>query len=137
MKIYLLSLLAGSIYPLGFAPFNIWPLSLISVILFLHFLEKSIKENLFLIGLFYGLGLCSVGMSWMYVSIHYFGNVDIYVSAIITILFILALALYFGLIGLMYKFLKTSTTVDVLFLFPFSWVFVEIIEVIYLQDFPG
>ena len=100
MKIYLLSLLAGSIYPLGFAPFNIWPLSLISVILFLHFLEKSIKENLFLIGLFYGVGLCSVGMSWMYVSIHYFGYVDIYVSAIITILFILALALYFGLIGL-------------------------------------
>ena len=136
MKIYLLSLLAGSIYPLGFAPFNIWPLSLISVILFLHFLEKSIKENLFLIGLFYGVGLCSVGMSWMYVSIHYFGNVDIYVSAIITILFILALALYFSLIGLIYKFLKTSTTVDVLFLFPFSWVFVEIIRSYLFTGFP-
>ena len=136
MKIYLLSLLAGSIYPLGFAPFNIWPLSLISVILFLHFLENSIKENLFLIGLFYGVGLCSVGISWMYVSIHYYGNFDIYTSVIITILFILALALYFSLLGLIYGFIKTSTTLNVLFLFPFSWVFVEIIRSNLFTGFP-
>ena len=136
MKIYLFSLLAGSIYPLGFAPFNIWPLSLISVILFLHFLESHIKENLFLIGLFYGVGLFSVGISWMYVSIHYYGNFGIYASVIITIFFIFALALYFSFLGLIYGFIKTSTTLNILFLFPFSWVFVEIIRSYLFTGFP-
>ena len=97
MKNYFLTFIAGLIFPFGFAPFDIWPLTIISLSIFLYILERRLSRNSFLLGFVYGLGLWSLGVSWVYVSIHYHGNQGILSSLLITILFIFFLSLYTGL----------------------------------------
>jgi len=45
MKTYLIALFCGLLFPLGFAPFNIWPFTILSLSLILHLINKtSVKE---------------------------------------------------------------------------------------------
>ena len=97
MRKYLLALFCGLLFPLGFAPFDFWPLTILSISLALYLVNKGVEKNAFLLGLFYGIGQWGFGISWVYVSIHLHGNQGIYSSLFITALFIFFLSLYTGL----------------------------------------
>ncbi len=100
-KSLLLALLLGAIYPLGFAPVDFWPATLISLAGFFWILKHSSKR-FFLPGLFFGMGQFGVGTSWVYISIHEFGNAAVGLALIITFLFVLYLALYPALFSCLY-----------------------------------
>ena len=69
----LCSFLLGSVAVLGFAPFSWWSIVFFSLAGFLLLILSSFHKNIFLLGLFYGLGYFGFGVGWIQVSVHQFG----------------------------------------------------------------
>jgi len=137
MRKYLLALFCGLLFPLGFAPFDYWPLTILSISLALYLVSEKAENNTFLLGLCYGMGQWGFGISWVYVSIHYHGNQGILNSFIITSLFVFFLSLYTGLTFYLIKRFRTSNkNFNYLIFFPVVWVTVEIIKAYLFTGFP-
>ena len=137
MRKYLLALFCGLLFPLGFAPFDYWPLTILSISLALYLVSEKVENNTFLLGLFYGIGQWGFGISWVYVSIHYHGNQGIFSSFLITSAFVFFLSLYTGLTFYLIKKFRTSNkNLNYLLLFPVIWVTVEIIRSYLFTGFP-
>ena len=137
MRKYLLALFCGLLFPLGFAPFDYWPLTILSISLALYLVSERVEKNTFLLGFFYGIGQWGFGISWVYVSIHYHGNQGILSSLLITTLFIFFLSLYTGLtFYLLKKFRTSNKNLNYLLFFPVVWVTVEIIRSYLFTGFP-
>lgn len=173
---YLFSIfVAGALLPLAFAPYNIWPLAVLSPAYLLwtwvnprlntffvfdpkqghskngtpkffsvqYFSTKYFKffhsqpKQAFLIGFIYGLGMFGVGVSWVFVSIHDFGNTEAPLAAFLTAVMVCLLALLTGLQGyLLKRFFKGSHTALCLLGFPCLWVLLEWVRSIYFTGFP-
>ena len=82
LRKYVIAVFLGLLFSLGFAPNDLWFVSLLSLTC-LHFLiQEASKKELFYIGYFYGFGLWSLGISWVYVSIYFYGNIGFTLSLI-------------------------------------------------------
>ncbi len=137
MRKYISAIFCGLLFPLGFAPFDYWPLTILSISLVLYLVSEKVENNTFLLGLCYGIGQWGFGISWVYVSIHYHGNQDIINSLFITFLFVFFLSLYTGLTFYLIKRSKTSNeNLNFLLFFPVIWVSVEIIKSYLFTGFP-
>lgn len=102
------NLLSGLLLPLGFAPFHLPGLTILSLaLLFVQLQNKTAKQS-FLVGFLFGVGSLSLGVSWVHVSIHTYGHLNSILSALITLLFICYLAVFPGLAGLAYQLLKSD-----------------------------
>ena len=93
MKQALLALAAGALLPLAFAPFDFWPLALVSVAVWFHLLDRDGGRGV-LLGWLYGVGKYAVGVSWVYVSIHEYGNAPPWLAVLLVALFVAGLALF-------------------------------------------
>ena len=51
----------------------------------------------------FGLGFLGLGVSWVYVSIHNYGHLNTFISVFITSLFVIYLALFTGLVGILFS----------------------------------
>ncbi len=101
--LYILALACGALYPLAFAPVNVWPLLIVSIAGFLWLLELTQNpKSAFLLGWCYGVGLFGVGVSWIFVSIYEYGYMPFVVSVIMTAGFVLFLALFFAFLAWVY-----------------------------------
>lgn len=137
MKIkYSYAALAGLVLPLGFSPGELWGVSVLSLCTLIYLLENLNSRQSFYTCFFYGLGYWLSGISWVYVSIHYHGNLNIISSSLITILFICCLSLYTGMVGLLYKKLSISHSFNAILIFPICWFLVEIIRGYLFTGFP-
>lgn len=96
-KFYLPALLAGAIAPLSLSPIDFWPAAIISVFVLLLTLEKTLAIQAAKVGWVFGLGFFGVGASWVYVSINVYGNASGIFAALLTAIFVAALALLFAL----------------------------------------
>lgn len=95
----LLALAAGALTTLSLAPFDIWPLALLSAgLLYLGLRELAPKQAAGR-GWCYGFGLFASGVSWVYVSIHDFGAAPPPLAGALTLGFVAGLALFFALFG--------------------------------------
>ena len=102
------ALICGLIFSLGFAPFDQWILSIISLVILLFLIENTSNKESFLIGYLFGFGMWLSGISWLYVSIHFHGNISSIGSAFLIIVFISILSIYSGLVFLSNNYLKNS-----------------------------
>jgi apolipoprotein N-acyltransferase len=135
IKARLFCLVLGLLLPLSMAPFNLWPLGLLSIAgLSTLICGQSISaKQLFFRSLSYGLGLYAVGASWIFVSIHDYGQASIALSLLLITPFIFFMALLlatpFVLFG---KLLNTPATntqkntsltlaITMLLIFPSLW----------------
>mgnify|MGYP001349067180 FL=1 len=136
LKKTFIALLCGLVFSFGFAPFDLWLLSILSLVLLLTLLNDS-NRDVFLIGYFFGFGMWVTGISWLYVSIHYHGNVNIYGSILIILLFIAILALYSGLLFLLNNYFRKHSPKNLFFLtLPASWVIIELLRSYLFTGFP-
>ena len=139
-RIYLLPFVAiggGALLPLGLAPFDWWPVVLISVIGLQWVVEKSSSvSRAFLYGWLFGVGKYGVGVSWVYVSIREYGGASPELSALLVILFVMGLALFSGLIGLLAYFGRRLSAIGWTFFFAGSFVLCEWILTWFLTGFP-
>lgn len=95
----LLALVSGALLVLAFAPFGLWPLAIIAPALLFRLLQGRPPVVGFALGYLFGLGLLGFGVSWLQVSIGQFGGITPPLALLLTAVFILFVALYFGLLG--------------------------------------
>lgn len=138
LKNFILVFCIGLIGTLGFAPFHQPGLTLLSIAGFYGLISHSPSiKNTFYLGLFYGLGYFGSGVSWVLISIHDYGNLNYFLSIIITFVFLLYLSTYSVLIACGYQWLARSkyTLMNGL-LFAALWCLADYLRSTLLTGFP-
>ncbi len=125
----LLALIAGGLLPFAFAPYELYPLAIVSLVtIFLLWLDSSVRRAMWR-GLLFGIGMFGAGMWWVFISIYYYGNVNLPLSLFITSMFVLVFSTFPALAGgAAVKFRKRfnlSSTAALLWCFPAVWVLFE------------
>ena len=135
---YLLrSFFAGLLIPFGFAPFHLPGLAILGIALLYAQLKFQTVKQSFLTGFVFGLGFLGFGVSWVYISIHTYGHLNALLSALITLLFVGYLALYPGLVALLYNRLSTKCSlITSCLLFSALWCLGEYFRSTLLSGFP-
>ena len=137
LKKRLLALIFGGIFSFRFAPLDLWLLSILSVAVLVGLLNKSTNKEAFLVGYVFGFGMWLSGISWLYVSIHYHGNIGIIGSSLIILIFISILSLYSGFLFLLNNVFESLSPKKIIFLtLPFAWTLMEFLRSYLFTGFP-
>lgn len=131
--------------PLAFAPFYLFPLAiLLPTLLFVLWQwrqhgvdQKGLARRAALQGLLFGFGMFGAGVSWVYVSVHNFGNMNAPLAVVAVILFVGVLAVFPAFVGWLQArfFLSPPLIHGVLLLAPL-WVLLEWLRGWILTGFP-
>jgi apolipoprotein N-acyltransferase len=95
----LLATIAGILFTLAFAPFDYAYLALLALSLLFASWRNITPRRALLRGYLFGLGSFSLGVSWVYISIHDFGKANMLSSGLLTCLFVGFWALFPALAG--------------------------------------
>lgn len=134
VKGHLLVLLAGALFPLGLAPLSIWPLIPVSLALLVLLLEGQTPGRSFWRAFWYGMGLNGVGVSWVYVSIHFYGGTPMWLALLGTVGFVGFLSVLYALPFWAYS--RFNLDRYALLTFPAIWVLLEWSKSWFLSGFP-
>lgn len=105
---FVLALISGGLLSLAFAPFNLYPLAVLSpALLFFLWWDLPVKSS-FLIGFVYGFSQFLVGVSWVYVSLHVYGHMPTWLAGLSVALFVGLLALFPAIVGAIQALLRQS-----------------------------
>jgi len=124
----------GALQVLAFAPFEIWPISFLSLAAYFFMLRSLTANRAFKAGLAYGYGLYGFGVSWVYVSLSTYGGMPFWMGGIAI----------FGFAGILALFIATAAFVSVKFfdrkfillITPFVWSIFEWLKSWVLTGFP-
>ena len=132
----LLSLAAGILTVGGFAPFNVYPLSLLGLsLLFWQWHCATSSRAGFLTGFAFGLGFFGAGVSWIYISLHQYGGMAAWLAGLATGLFCAFLALFPATAGAFFAYFRQRKSA-LLWLAPALWVLQEWIRGWIFTGFP-
>ena len=95
----LLVLLAGAFLPLAFAPFDFWPLAILSPLMLIGSWDDAQPGRAALRGGLFGLGAYGFGIYWIYISLHDYGNAPAPFAVLATFLVVALMASYFAALG--------------------------------------
>lgn len=128
---------AGLLLPLGFAPFHLPGLAILGLaILFAELQNKSYKKSA-VSALVFGLSFMGFGVSWIFVSIHLYGNLNTILSAFITAIFILYLSIFYVIQALVFNFLQKNTSkIFKTLIFSATWCLCEFLRANFASGFP-
>ncbi|MFT6264342.1 MAG: apolipoprotein N-acyltransferase [Oleiphilaceae bacterium] len=144
-------IIAGIMQTLALAPFNYWilgPLSIALIILSTQAISNTSKQadgsytlglksnRGFLHGVLFGLGLFGSGASWIYVSIHTYGNASPALATILTIAFVIFLSLQSSLVFWLHFKLITKSHLTNALLFLTLWILGDKFRAEFLTGFP-
>jgi apolipoprotein N-acyltransferase len=93
---------AGLGLPLAMAPFDWWPLSLAAVGVLFWLLADAAPRRALWLGYAFGVGKYGFGVSWIYVSIHQYGDASPPLAAFLVLLFVLGMAWFTALMAWVY-----------------------------------
>lgn len=133
----MMALIGGALLPLAFAPFNLIVFAfLIPALLLFLWLNVSPKRA-FIRGVLFGIGFFSVGISWVFVSLHVYGQANVFVAVLLTFMMILVLSLYIAVQGYLFaRFFPTNNLTKLLLAFPTLWVLGEWFRAWAMTGFP-
>ena len=134
----LLIFLAGPLAALGFAPFHLPGLAILSLaMLFAQLQRQNSTRYAFLTGFVFGVGFLGLGVSWIYVSIHQYGHLNPFMSGAITALFVAYLSCFPGLVAYVYtKLAAKRSLLFCCFLFSALWCLGELLRATCFGGFP-
>jgi len=133
----LIAALAGAGAVLAFAPFSWQVLAILALTAFYQALRGHTGRGAFLVGWAFGLGLMGFGVFWIRVSLDQFGNMDAWAAHALTVLFIAAMALYYGLAAWLIQRLERGPPwAGPLLALPGAWVLLEWLRGWLLTGFP-
>lgn len=134
---YLLIFIAGMLGPIGFAPFHMPGLTILSLAFLYSAITSCSKKQGFLFGLIFGLGYFGFGVSWVIVSIHDYGQLNYFLAGICTLAFITYLSLFPALVAWAFKHIDRNTNKLIsILLFSALWCFSEFIRASLFSGFP-
>jgi apolipoprotein N-acyltransferase len=134
---YLAALIAGALAVFAFSPFNWYPLSIVCpALLFWFWLGASVRQC-FWLGIVFGVGMFGVGVSWVYVSLHDFGNMPAPLAGIVVAIFVLILSLFPAAVGgLQAAWPGTNILLRLTLIIPGLWAASEWLRGWFLTGFP-
>ena len=92
-------LLAGALVALAFAPFFLFPLAVLLPAVLFFFWHQASPGRAAWRGFLFGLGQFGVGVSWLYVALHEYGDMNAFMAVPLLALFMAFLAGYPALLG--------------------------------------
>ncbi|MHB8534310.1 MAG: apolipoprotein N-acyltransferase [Sulfuricaulis sp.] len=131
------ALVGGLLLPLAFSPFNLYPLAVVSpALLFILWRDVSPGRAAWR-GFLYGVGMFGLGVSWVYVSMHQYGNMPAPLAGLAVLLFVSGLSFYPAALGWMQaRFFPRPGLLHVTVTLPALWVLFEWIRGWFLTGFP-
>ena len=136
---HLIALLSGSSAVFAFSPYDYWFVLCAAIGIFYLSLQNISVRQAAWRGFFFGLGFFGAGVSWVYVSIHFFGGASVLLATLLTFLFVLALsAVFFSPWCAIYQWLtgiRCSHSTSIL-LFAACWVLGEWFRSWFCTGFP-
>ncbi len=127
---------AGALTVPAFAPFDLFPLPLLTLALLFRLWLDAGPAAAFRLGWLFGLGLLGFGVFWLRISIDQFGNVGTPLAVLATGLFILFVALFFAAAGWLARRFHAGPVRSILLLFPALWGLFEWLRGWVLTGFP-
>lgn len=133
----LFALIMGGLLPFAFAPFSYYPLAIVCpAFLLLLWLNQSPNKALWR-GFLFGIGFFGVGISWVFISIHDYGNTSAPLAVFITGITVVYLALYPAAQGyFLARFFPKNSLRLCCMAFPCSWVLIEWLRSWIFTGFP-
>ena len=130
------SLIAGALVPLSFAPFNLWPLGILAVALLALLVNQQPLKTVWWRCWFFGVGMYGIGVSWIYVSISGFGGAPAPLAVFLVIIFTFFMALFFSLPFYIFGRWFSRQPGSLLIAFPATWLISEWLRTWLLTGFP-
>jgi apolipoprotein N-acyltransferase len=126
--------LAGALSVLGFAPFGFYPIPVVALaVLFVFWTDAATPAVAARSGFAFGLGLFGAGVGWIYVSLHDFGDMTIWLSVFVTLIFTSFLALFPAIAGYVQA---RATFANRQLVMPVVWVLIEMLRGKIFSGFP-
>ena len=131
------ALLAGATCVLGFAPFDIFIVPVLALAALFALLQRADTPRAAAgLGFFFGLGLFSAGISWIYIALHEYGDMPMLLAVLATLLFAAFLALFPALAGYVQARFPASAGLRTVLVMPSMWVLVEWLRGTIFTGFP-
>ena len=122
----LISVIAGAVTTLAFAPFDFSWLVIITLAVAFALWNTLPLRQAAISGWLFGMGLQCSGISWIFYSLHTHGSAPVYFAVLLIFLLSCYLSLYTGLaVYVVRRFIPSSVSVRMLLLLPMSWVVFE------------
>lgn len=132
-----LALAGGAVVPFAFAPYDLYPLAVVSLAVLFYLWIGAEPKAAAIIGFVFGLGMFGHGVWWIQVSVHQFGLPVYAFSVAVTAAFIVFMALYPALCGYLAAMLPaTQRSVRILCLYPVLWTAIELLRGWLFSGFP-
>ncbi len=133
----LLAGLAGLLCVFGFAPFGIFPIPVLALaVLFILWGQADTPRIAAALSFYFGLGLFVAGVGWIYVSLHDFGEMPMWLAAPATLLFAAFLSLFLALAGHLQARFSVPPAMRFLLVMPAIWVAIEWLRGMIFTGFP-
>lgn len=127
----------GILLVFAFAPYEVFPLAVIAPAGLLSLCLNITPKKAFWRGFLFGLGFFGAGVYWIFISIHFFGDVPNFLAFIITAVLIAILALFPATTTyLTTKFFPINNATKWLCAFPAIWTISEWIRSFLCTGFP-
>ncbi len=122
----LLSVLAGALTTLAFAPFDLSWLVFVTMALAFYLWNRLPAKQAAVSGWLFGLGLQCSGVSWIYFSLHVHGSAPAVFAILLIFLLCCYLSIYTALaVYTVNRFLPDSTVLRFIVFYPAAWVVFE------------
>ncbi|EGA68032.1 apolipoprotein N-acyltransferase [Vibrio sinaloensis DSM 21326] len=137
LKRPLAAVFVGAITTLAFAPYQLWPLAILSPVLLLLLIEKQSAKQALWIGYAWGVGQFATGISWVHISIDNFGGMPKIASVFLMTLLIGYLAIYSALFAwALNRFFPRSNRIRLLLIAPVLWLVTDWLRGWVMTGFP-
>lgn len=117
--------LLGAASVLGFAPFQIFPLTVATLAALVWLWRSASPRKAALLGFVFGAGLFLAGISWVYVSMHVFGGMPPLLAGLAAFLFCCFMALYPALAAYVFARLRSGRLLADALLAAAAWALAE------------
>ncbi len=137
MKWWFFCLVAGAVSACGFAPLDLWPLTLIGTAVLLFAVERAPRLRIALArGWWFGLGQFTVGLNWIATSFSYQSNMPPWLGWIAVVLLSLYLAIYPAVAsGLAWRW-AGGERLRLVLVFAAAWIVTEFLRGVLFTGFP-
>lgn len=131
------ALLLGALTVLGFAPFYLFPVPVITLALLFYFWHKCVSSGqAAFLGFSFGMGMFGAGVTWIYVSLHDFGGMPMPIAILALLLLCAYLSLFPALTGWLSARLRLTNSVAWLMVVAGLWMLSEWLRGTLFTGFP-
>lgn len=131
------SCFAGLLLPLSFAPFHFPGLAILGIAILFSELQNKPLKTAALIGFIFSLAFMGVGISWIFISINLYGHLNIFLSGLITITFVIYLSIFYAIQAVTFSLLQNySSKLMSALTFSACWCICEYLRANFATGFP-